>query len=77
VELDLDQRLSTSVRPGATAVEEVAFTSANACAYVEACLAAGIDVNAFGQRLSFFFNAHKHFLEEIAKFRARGACGPG
>jgi methylmalonyl-CoA mutase N-terminal domain/subunit len=55
---------------GSTAVEEVAFTLANACAYVEACLAAGLDVNAFGQRLSFFFNAHSNFLEEIAKFRA-------
>ena len=55
---------------GSTAVEEVAFTLANACAYVEACLAAGLDVNAFGQRLSFFFNAHNDFLEEIAKFRA-------
>ena len=55
---------------GSTAVEEVAFTLANACAYVEACLAAGLDVNAFGQRLSFFFNAHSDFLEEIAKFRA-------
>jgi methylmalonyl-CoA mutase N-terminal domain/subunit len=55
---------------GSTAVEEVAFTLANGCAYVEACLAAGLDVNAFGQRLSFFFNAHSDFLEEIAKFRA-------
>src|SRR5512134_861065 len=55
---------------GSTAVEEVAFTLANACAYVEACIAAGLDVNAFGQRLSFFFNAHSNFLEEIAKFRA-------
>jgi len=55
---------------GSTAVEEVAFTLAHACAYVEACLAAGLDVNAFGQRLSFFFNAHSDFLEEIAKFRA-------
>jgi methylmalonyl-CoA mutase N-terminal domain/subunit len=55
---------------GSTAVAEVAFTLANACAYAEACLAAGLDVNAFGQRLSFFFNAHNNFLEEIAKFRA-------
>jgi len=55
---------------GSTAVEEVAFTLANASAYVEACLAAGLDVNGFGQRLSFFFNAHSNFLEEIAKFRA-------
>jgi methylmalonyl-CoA mutase N-terminal domain/subunit len=55
---------------GATAVQEVAFTLANAMAYVEAAVAAGLDVNAFGQRLSFFFNAHNNFLEEIAKFRA-------
>ncbi len=55
---------------GATAVQEVAFTLANAVAYVEAAVAAGLDVNAFGQRLSFFFNAHNDFLEEIAKFRA-------
>src|SRR5690349_5141136 len=55
---------------GSTAVEEVAFTLANGCAYVEACVAAGLDVNLFGQRLSFFFNAHSNFLEEIAKFRA-------
>jgi len=55
---------------GATAVQEVAFTLANAVAYVEAAVAAGLDVNVFGQRLSFFFNAHNDFLEEIAKFRA-------
>jgi methylmalonyl-CoA mutase N-terminal domain/subunit len=55
---------------GATAVQEVAFTLANAIAYVEAAIAAGMDVNVFGQRLSFFFNAHNNFLEEIAKFRA-------
>jgi methylmalonyl-CoA mutase, N-terminal domain len=55
---------------GATAVQEVAFTLANAVAYVEAAVAAGLDVNDFGQRLSFFFNAHNDFLEEIAKFRA-------
>jgi len=55
---------------GATAVQEVAFTFANAIAYVEAGIAAGLDVNNFGQRLSFFFNAHNNFLEEIAKFRA-------
>src|SRR5688500_12682564 len=55
---------------GSTAVQEVAFTFANAIAYVEACVDAGLDVNAFGQRLSFFFNAHNDFLEEIAKFRA-------
>src|SRR6185312_16138127 len=55
---------------GSTAVQEVAFTFANAIAYVESAIAAGLDVNAFGQRLSFFFNAHNDFLEEIAKFRA-------
>jgi methylmalonyl-CoA mutase N-terminal domain/subunit len=55
---------------GSTAVQEVAFTLANGAAYVEACVAAGLDANVFGQRLSFFFNAHNDFLEEIAKFRA-------
>ncbi|MGH9348691.1 MAG: acyl-CoA mutase large subunit family protein [Vicinamibacterales bacterium] len=55
---------------GSTAAQEVAFTIANAMAYVQAAIAAGLDVNAFGQRLSFFFNAHNDFLEEIAKFRA-------
>jgi methylmalonyl-CoA mutase N-terminal domain/subunit len=55
---------------GSTAVQEVAFTLAHAIAYVDACVAAGLDVNTFGQRLSFFFNAHNNFLEEIAKFRA-------
>jgi len=55
---------------GSTAVQEVAFTFANAIAYVEAAVAAGLDVNRLGQRLSFFFNAHNDFLEEIAKYRA-------
>ena len=55
---------------GSTAVQEVAFTFANAIAYVDAARAAGLDVNALGQRLSFFFNAHNDFLEEVAKFRA-------
>jgi methylmalonyl-CoA mutase, N-terminal domain len=55
---------------GSTAVQEVAFTLAHATAYVQACIDRGLDVNAFGQRLSFFFNAHNDFLEEIAKFRA-------
>jgi methylmalonyl-CoA mutase N-terminal domain/subunit len=55
---------------GSTAVQEVAFTLANAIAYVRAAVDAGLDVNAIGQRLSFFFNAHNDFLEEIAKFRA-------
>jgi methylmalonyl-CoA mutase N-terminal domain/subunit len=48
----------------------VAFTFANAIAYVDAARDAGLDVNTFGQRLSFFFNAHNDFLEEVAKFRA-------
>jgi methylmalonyl-CoA mutase N-terminal domain/subunit len=55
---------------GSTAVQEVAFTFAHAIAYVEAAVDAGLDVNQFGQRISFFFNAHNNFLEEIAKFRA-------
>ena len=55
---------------GSTAIQEVAFTFANAVAYVEAAIAVGLDVNDFGQRLSFFFNAHNDFLQEIAKFRA-------
>jgi methylmalonyl-CoA mutase N-terminal domain/subunit len=55
---------------GSTAVQEVAFTFAHGIAYVEAAVAAGLDVNRFGQRLSFFFNAHNDFLEEVAKFRA-------
>jgi methylmalonyl-CoA mutase N-terminal domain/subunit len=55
---------------GSTAIQEVAFTFANGIAYVQAAIDAGLDVNQFGQRLSFFFNAHNTFLEEIAKFRA-------
>jgi len=55
---------------GSTAVQEVAFTLADAIAYVEAAIAAGLSVDGFGPRLSFFFNAHNNFLEEIAKFRA-------
>ena len=55
---------------GSTAVQEVAFTLAHAIAYVQAAIEAGLDVNVFGQRLSFFFNAHNDFLEEIAKVRA-------
>jgi methylmalonyl-CoA mutase N-terminal domain/subunit len=55
---------------GSTAVQEVAFTLANAIAYVEAARTAGLDVNRLGQRLSFFFAAHSDFLEEVAKFRA-------
>ncbi len=55
---------------GSTAVQEVAFTLANGIAYVEAALAAGLDVDEFAPQLSFFFNAHNNFLEEVAKFRA-------
>jgi len=55
---------------GSTAVEELAFTFANAIAYIEAAIAAGLAIDAFAPRLSFFFNSHNDFLEEIAKFRA-------
>jgi methylmalonyl-CoA mutase, N-terminal domain len=55
---------------GSTAVQEVAFTLANGIAYVQAAIDAGMDVNTFGERLSFFFNAHQDFLEEVSKFRA-------
>jgi methylmalonyl-CoA mutase N-terminal domain/subunit len=55
---------------GATAVQEVAFTLANGITYVQSALDAGLQVDAFAGQLSFFFNAHNHFLEEIAKFRA-------
>ncbi len=55
---------------GSTAVQEVAFTLANAIAYVEAARGAGLDVNAFGQRISFFFAAHNNLIEEVSKFRA-------
>ena len=55
---------------GATAVQEIAFTLANGIAYVKAATRAGMDVDDFGPRLSFFFNAHLNLLEEVAKFRA-------
>ncbi len=55
---------------GSTAVQEVAFTLANGIAYVEAAIKAGMKVDEFGPRLSFFFNSHSDFLEEVAKFRA-------
>ncbi len=55
---------------GSTAVQEVAFTLANGLAYVQAALDRGMDVDGFAPRLSFFFNAHNNFLEEVAKFRA-------
>jgi len=55
---------------GSTAVQEVAFTLAHGLAYVDAALERGLSIDAFAPRLSFFFNAHNHFLEEVAKFRA-------
>jgi len=55
---------------GSTAVQEVAFTLANGMAYVQAAIDGGLDVDKFAPRLSFFFNAHNNFLEEVAKFRA-------
>jgi methylmalonyl-CoA mutase N-terminal domain/subunit len=55
---------------GSTAAQEIAFTLANGIAYVEAAIAAGLDVDEFGPRLSFFWNGHNHFFEEVAKFRA-------
>lgn len=55
---------------GSTAVQEVAFTLANGIEYVRQALAAGLDVDNFAKQLSFFFNAHNNFLEEVAKFRA-------
>ncbi len=55
---------------GASAAEELAFTLANGIAYCEAAIAAGLSPDTFGERLSFFFNAHNHFFQEVAKFRA-------
>ncbi|MFQ5653493.1 MAG: methylmalonyl-CoA mutase [Planctomycetota bacterium] len=55
---------------GATAVEEVAFTLANGITYLERCRERGLDLERVGRRLSFFFNAHNHLFEEVAKFRA-------
>ena len=55
---------------GSTAAQEVGFTLADGIAYVEAALAAGLDVDAFAGQLSFFFNAHNDLLEEVAKYRA-------
>jgi methylmalonyl-CoA mutase N-terminal domain/subunit len=55
---------------GSTAVQEVAFTLANAIAYIDAAIESGMDVDEFADQLSFFFNAHNNFLEEVAKFRA-------
>src|SRR5881398_1665582 len=55
---------------GSTAVQELAFTLANGCAYCQAAVDAGLSPDEFGARLSFFFNAHNHFFQEVAKFRA-------
>jgi methylmalonyl-CoA mutase N-terminal domain/subunit len=55
---------------GSTAVQEIAFTLSNGKAYVQAALAKGLNINVFGKRLSFFFNAHNNLFEEVAKFRA-------
>ena len=55
---------------GSTAVQEIAFTLSNGKAYVQSALEKGLDINVFGKRLSFFFNAHNNMLEEVAKFRA-------
>jgi len=55
---------------GASAAQELAFTLANGIAYCEAAIAAGLSPDDFGERLSFFFNAHNHFFQEVAKFRA-------
>jgi methylmalonyl-CoA mutase, N-terminal domain len=55
---------------GSTAVQEIAFTLANGLAYCRAAVDAGLDPDEFGERLSFFFNAHNHFFQEVAKFRA-------
>jgi methylmalonyl-CoA mutase N-terminal domain/subunit len=55
---------------GSTAVQEIAFTLSNGIAYVKAAIQAGLDIDEFGKRLSFFLNAHNNFFEEIAKFRA-------
>src|SRR5438045_3692145 len=55
---------------GSTAVQEIAFTLGNGIAYVKAAIEAGFDIDNFAPRVSFFFNAHNNFLEEVAKFRA-------
>ncbi len=61
---------------GSTAAQEVAFTLANAIAYIQAAIDAGLKVDDFSSQLSFFFNAHNNFLEEIAKFRAARSFTP-
>ena len=60
---------------GSTAAQELAFTLANGFAYVESAIVSGLGVDEFGPRLSFFFNAHIDFFEEIAKYREHGAYG--
>src|SRR5205085_4634683 len=55
---------------GSTAVQELGFTVANGIAYCDAAVAAGLSPDVFGERLSFFFNAHNDFFQEVAKFRA-------
>ena len=59
---------------GSTAVQELAFTLANGIAYAQAAVDAGLSPDEFGERLSFFFNAHNHFFQEVAKFRAARRC---
>jgi len=61
---------------GSTAAQEIAFTLANGMTYVQAAVDAGLDVDSFADQISFFFNVHNNFLEEIAKFRAAVAFGP-
>ena len=61
---------------GSTAAQELAFTLANGFAYVEAAAQRGLSTDEFAPRLSFFFNAHIDFFEEIAKYRAAAASGP-
>ena len=60
---------------GSTAVQEVAFTLANAIAYVQAAIDAGLSVDEFAPQLSFFFNAHNELLKKSPSFARRGACG--
>ena len=62
---------------GSTAAQELAFTIANGLAYVRAAIDAGLDVDAFAPRLSFFWNGHNALFEEIAKYQPAGASGPG
>ena len=69
LEHDLDLRYHIR-EAGSTAVQELAFTLANGIAYCQAAVDAGLSPDDFGERLSFFFNAHNHFFQEVAKFRA-------